>query len=107
MNDQTAKADAGKLQIHLVPVKSRINTDMQWAREALEAKSMRWIPINEQLPEEHKVYLVTYVTKTGKRYVRSCECSYAGTSPRCVYWSKKISGEVVAWMPLPEPYTGD
>lgn len=67
----------------------------------------RWIPVNEGLPEEHKIYLVTYVTKTGRRYVRDCECSYAGQSPRHIEWSKKISGEVIAWMPLPEPYKAE
>ena len=77
-------------------------------RTAIKALSQRrWIPVSEGLPEEHKIYLVTYVTKTGRRYVRDCECSYAGQSPRHIEWSKKISGDVIAWMPLPEPYKAE
>lgn len=62
-----------------------------------EAKT-RWIPVTERLPEEEDEYLVTI---DGNRY-------YATTS----YWSKGYytagwqwnDDNVIAWMPLPEPY---
>lgn len=65
-----------------------------------------WIPIDDtsNIPEERKVYLVTYVTHRGRRYVRSVECSYSGETPRHIEWSKRINGTVTAYMTLPEPY---
>ena len=65
-----------------------------------------WISVDDvsKIPKERKVYLVTYVTPTGKKYVRSAECSYSGETPRHIEWSKKLNGTVVAWMSLPEPY---
>ena len=74
-----------------------------------EAHFGEWIPVinggSNPMPEENKVYLVTYETLTGKKYVRDCHCNYSGgTFPRYIGWSKKINGEVIAWMPLPEPY---
>lgn len=59
-----------------------------------------WIPCNERLPEfGNKTYLVTYETATGKRHVRTC--FYGGFKGS---WSKKVSGNVIAWQPLPEAY---
>jgi len=69
-----------------------------------------WIPIignqSTPMPKEHKVYLVTYKTLHGRRYVRDLETSYVGSTPRYIGWSKKVNGEVIAWMPLPTPYKG-
>ena len=64
-----------------------------------------WIPVKERLPPtENKSYLVTYQAKNGRRYVKEAYCEYAGESPYAAYWTKKNKGEVIAWMPLPEPY---
>lgn len=43
--------------------------------------------------------LVTYKTPQGRRYVKQVECLYGRVS-------KKLNGEILAWMPLPEPYQG-
>lgn len=72
----------------------------------------QWIPIHtngcfsvsDPMPKERTVYLVTYETPTGRRYVRTLECSYSGITPPHIDWSKKIKGTVIAWMPLPEPF---
>lgn len=42
--------------------------------------------------------LVTYKTPQGRRYVKQVECLYGRVS-------KKLNGEIIAWMPLPNPYT--
>ena len=65
----------------------------------------RWIPVTERLPEERGTYLVTVVDGTIKRAVAQwwhdvdngkgyfvCDDCYAE--------------DIVAWMPLPEPYKG-
>lgn len=68
----------------------------------------KWIPIlngsANPMPEERKVYLVTYETPHGRRYVRDLQASYVGITPPHIDWSKKIKGKVIAYMPLPEPY---
>ena len=64
-----------------------------------------WISVKERLPEkENKNYLVTYRTPRGRYHVKEAYCEYVGETPRVAYWTKRINGEVVAWMPLPEPY---
>lgn len=68
----------------------------------------RWIPMHgyhsDPMPEERKVYLVTYETSGGKRYVRDLQTNYVGSTPPYIGWSKKVNGNVLAWMPMPEPY---
>ena len=65
--------------------------------------SNRWIPVSERLPEEDGCYMVTmkipfyeagaYGYITGTAYYISC----------AIKWYD-ANGEVIAWMPLPEPY---
>ena len=89
-------------------VKSEYLDALKVVVEALEQPEPHWIPCSERLPEEErKVYLVTYKTLHGRRYVRDLQTNYVGETPRYVGWSKKVKGEVIAWMPLPEPYKGD
>lgn len=76
--------------------------------ERMDCKMMRWIPIinhaSNPMPQERKVYLVTYETITGKKYVRDLQTNYVSTSPPYIGWSKKVNGRVIAWMELPKPY---
>ena len=62
-----------------------------------------WIPVEERLPEEKGVYLVTYHP-----------CYWDNVDPE-VYvgidtfrgkttWAKRKFQRVIAWRPLPEPY---
>ena len=65
----------------------------------------RWIPVIEKLPEEDGCYIVTmkipfyengaYGYITGAAYYISCVMNWYDAN-----------GEVIAWMPLPDPYTG-
>ena len=70
-----------------------------------------WIPVTERLPETSDAVLTTYIVNgdRSRRYVE--ESSYYGNDES---WSSpwdeyRIAGtriEVIAWMPLPEPYKG-
>lgn len=77
---------------------------MQW-REMLEAIEKdaepvrRWIPCSERLPEEDGYYITTMNGEI-------CGCDHEITS-MCGYENGKWDeGDmVIAWMPLPDPYT--
>lgn len=61
-----------------------------------------WIPVSKRLPEEDGRYIVT------KRDERDDEEIYVTTS----YYQNDEYGffseeEIIAWMPLPEPYKGE
>ena len=65
------------------------------AFKALEAQG--WIPVSERLPDKMGSYITTincgkYGFATGQRYFFNDE----------IGWNDK---DVIAWMPLPEPYT--
>lgn len=54
-----------------------------------------WIPCSERLPDKEGAYLFTCKTISGIKYVR----------PGVLYSNGKFgSDNVIAWMPLPEPY---
>ena len=56
-------------------------------------KPNEWIPVSERLPEEHGEYLVT------DKYGRVTSGLWIGNAKR---WK-----DVIAWMPLPEPYKAE
>ena len=70
-----------------------------------------WIPCSERLPETSDAVLTTYIVNgdRSRKYVE--ESSYYGNDES---WSSpwdeyRIAGtriEVIAWMPMPEPYKG-
>lgn len=62
----------------------------------------RWVPCSERLPKEYGNYLIT--THNGDVDVGTIDPKKKGVWSACdadgFYWIR----EVVAWMPLPEPY---
>lgn len=62
-----------------------------------------WIPVSERLPEIHMAVLVWCPER---RNIFCASCDDDGT------WNifgayQKVSDEVTAWQPLPEPYKGE
>lgn len=57
----------------------------------------KWIPVSEALPEERKNVLVTTIDGDIKVSYRS----------DVTYWLHIGRGNVIAWMPLPEPWRGE
>ena len=72
------------------------------AKELAEfRKQNQWIPVSERLPENGEEVLITngkYVTIDERYFLENTEDGEAYT------WDINGWDDVVAWMPLPEPY---
>lgn len=80
------------------------------AIEALERTEQHWIPCSERLPEEGIGVLCTtdneYVTVLKRTKIKSRYFAFfwEDLDEEHFYYSLD---EIVAWMPLPEPYKGE
>ena len=69
-----------------------------------------WIPCGERLPEEEQTVLVTCSDGGVYIYDRLNACDYEYDDMR--FWEDNMGcyqprEDVIAWMPLPEPYRGE
>lgn len=79
----------------------------------------RWIPCSERLPEEYGEFLVTMTEKAKAKdlgfdidetYIRKMRYNSNGWQlPRHIpsWINEAVKDEVLAWMPLPEPYKAE
>lgn len=81
------------------------------AQDILEAlpSTDRWIPCSERLPITYGEYLITVQSYPNKRRVSTAGYfdiikKGFGTFRSSGIWEK---WDVIAWMPLPEPYKGE
>ena len=65
-----------------------------------ELSAQQWIPCSERLPDKDGIYLVTH-RKFGKLEV-TWNIFYGGEHASWLW-----NDEIIAWMPLPEPYKGE
>lgn len=82
-------------------------------------KTGHWISVSERLPEEYGEYLITWTTSSSKKpFISICECEetlvYDYEHNRFkVEWlfddyiKDYPDVEVIAWMPLPDPYKAE
>ena len=82
------------------------------AQSVLSQPEPHWVPVTERLPETDDEVLTTYIVNGNrkKRYVETSRY-YDGfdgqwSSPWDEYRIPGTRIEVIAWMPLPEPYKG-
>ena len=79
---------------------------------------MRWIPCTERLPEKNGRYLVTRKSNTlSSLWARVYIVNYSdlmGLKKEKIWWSGNVGksnfkkfNDVIAWVPLPEPYKTD
>lgn len=86
-------------------VNSKKTTRRTIAKMALEvidellAKQPKWTPTKERFPEKNGVYLVT-----AKDRDKEAEVQRVYWDGIWLYWPRV---KVTAWMPLPEPYSGE
>ena len=77
----------------------------------------KWIPCSEKLPDRFGKVLVTFIPAAGTLWTRVIIAHYfdlMGIAKPCFWIGNvgkndfaNITGQVVAWMPLPEPYKED
>lgn len=74
-----------------------------------DEKENGWIPVSERLPEIKKNYLECYLVTDGRFYWMAYLASEKEwVFAECTDCKNKIDWtDVVAWMPLPEPYKED
>lgn len=70
-------------------------------------EEVKWIPVSEALPKDMDRLLATIVRSDGSKRVRSGHY-YKGLfmMDNGDTWNE-TDEEILAWMPLPEPYRGD
>ena len=84
-------------------IEEKRNIIANWLEKVPSAQ--RWIPCSERLPEEYGNYLIT--THDGNVDIGTIDPKKKGVWSACdsdgFYWLR----EVIAWMPLPEPYRAE
>lgn len=86
----------------------------QWF--AHQADIPRWIPVTDRLPEKYGQYLVTFIPSGGTLWTKVLIARYSdlmGIAKPSFHIGEvgensfvNINEQVIAWMPLPEPYKG-
>jgi hypothetical protein len=96
---------------------NRANRIIDAADEYAESMMPRWIPVAERLPEEDSNVLVSYCYKEGEGDTSHSNIAitsyghmyFGGNKVGIHHWRAPFkyfhnNYEVIAWMPLPEPY---
>lgn len=69
-----------------------------------KSEQMQWIPCRERLPSKSETYLATYewTGRSGTKYTEVGLLDFQNGR-----WNCLISETIIAWMPLPKPFTAD
>lgn len=87
-----------------------------WGCKCSKMERSQWIPVSERLPNDGELVLCTHRGKFGSaeqvvehtflngKFVCNWAIDLDRTSPT---YGECLVGEIIAWMPLPEPYKDD
>ncbi len=112
--------------IPIEQVVDQIKQDVDWVFKAAyerayqrgKADAQQWIPCSERLPERNGRYLVTRgLNACGSLWNRVYIINYSdlmGIKSERIWWNGNVGksyferiDDVMAWMPLPEPWKGE
>ncbi len=65
---------------------------------------LRWIPCGERLPENDDWQIVTVLDETGDTPFRYTDFGWYLEAAKCWIINAEQRTDIVAWMPLPEPF---
>ena len=82
------------------------------ARNMSTVKTEQWIPCSERLPNKNGVYQITRKVFEGESTFYIADCAYfdgqnTWHNDNRVNFARPWLNDVIAWMPLPEPYKGE
>lgn len=76
----------------------------EWLKELLERRKVsEWIPVEEHLPEEGQMVLIT-LKHNMRKYIKKSRYSNETFWNADARWVLFKDDAILAWMPLPEPY---
>ena len=81
-----------------------VENAIEIVKQEAEQYNNGWIPCNEKLPELRKDVLVT-VKYTGFMGMHGYWIKTGHMEAENDWWGDCAGGEVIAWQPLPQPYT--
>ena len=104
--------DTEVIEEHLANYQRRAEEYRQFAEWLKELKQLReqtrWIPVSKRLPEKRGRYLAYIVGKYDTDYQYIMTCEYFESDLWCWFPDDECASDnVVAWMPLPEPYKAE
>lgn len=111
-NNEAIAMIRNDMKLHHDSLSGKYRKALRMAINALE-KRERWIPVTEWLPENNEEVLTTYIVNgnKNKRYTETAtyydDDEGDWLSPWDEYREAGARIEVVAWMPLPDPWKGD
>lgn len=90
------------MQVHIDDLRTicQWNTERCALREELKKQNADWIPCSERLPDDDGFYLATILNGLG--YTTTQKLLFNGKG-----WCTAMPWEILAWMPVPEPYKGE
>ena len=98
-NGRTVTADFDELGIAKITIQA-----MDALFDILNSSEKQWTPCSERLPEVNREILIT--EKGG--FIRHCEYANYGDFQEFQTVEEGMTvDDVIAWMPLPEPYKGE
>jgi len=77
------------------------------AAEADFHKKNQWIPVTERLPKDDDWQLVTILDESGDSPYRYSDFGWYLEAAKCWIVEADQRTDIVAWMPLPEPWKGE
>ncbi len=70
------------------------------------AEPQRWIPVTEKLPKDDGWQLVTILDESGDTPYRYYDFAVYSEVAGCWIVDANQMSDIIAWMPLPEPWKG-